>query len=238
MSSALDLRIKIFADGADEKVIGELVANPAIKGFTTNPTLMRAAGVSDYVAFAQRVLKVVTDVPISFEVFDDEWDGMERQAREIATWGKNVLVKIPITNTHGDSSVRVMHRLACAGIRLNITGLLTAQQVRASTVTLAGGPACIISVFAGRIADTGVDPIPLMCEALEVMRPHANLELLWASPREVLNIVQADSIGCHIVTVTNDLLKKLPIIGRDLEDYSLETVRMFHRDAKAAGYEL
>jgi len=238
MKSMNDLRIKIFADGADEKGIAELAANPMIKGYTTNPTLMRAAGVSDYEAFAHRVLQVVREAPISFEVFADEWDEMERQARKITTWGKNVFVKIPITNTKGESSARVMKRLAGDGIRLNITGMLTVNQVRTSAESLAGGPECIISVFAGRAADTGVDPIPLMCEALEVMRPHPNLELLWASPRELLNIVQADAIGCHIITVTHDLLKKLPILGRDLADYSLDTVRMFHRDAQAAGFAL
>lgn len=238
MKSMHDLRIKIFADGADEKGIAELAANPMIKGFTTNPTLMRAAGVSDYEAFAHRVLEVVTEAPISFEVFADEWDEMERQARKITTWGKNVFVKIPITNTRRESSAALMHKLACDGIRLNITGMLTVDQVRTSAESLAGGPECIISVFAGRVADTGVDPIPLMCEALDVMRPHANLELLWASPRELLNIVQADAIGCHIITVTHDLLKKLPILGRDLADYSLDTVKMFHRDAQAAGFAL
>jgi transaldolase len=238
MKSMNDLRIKIFADGADEKGIAELAANPMIKGYTTNPTLMRAAGVSDYEAFAHRVLEVVTEAPISFEVFADEWDEMERQARKITTWGKNVFVKIPITNTRGESAAALMHKLACDGIRLNITGMLTVDQVRTSTESLAGGPECIISVFAGRVADTGVDPIPLMCEALDVMRPHANLELLWASPRELLNIVQADAIGCHIITVTHDLLKKLPILGRDLADYSLDTVKMFHRDAKTAGFAL
>jgi transaldolase len=238
MKSMGDLRIKIFADGADEKAIAELATNPLIKGFTTNPTLMRAAGVSDYEAFAHRVLHAVTEAPISFEVFDDDWDGMERQARKITAWGKNVFVKIPITNTHGESSVPVIRRLACDGIRLNITGMTTVDQVRTSTEAVAGGPECIISVFAGRVADTGVDPVPVMCEALNVMRAHKNLELLWASPREVLNIVQADAIGCHIITVTSDLLKKLPILGRDLADYSLETVRMFHRDAAAAGYDL
>jgi transaldolase len=238
VTSMNDLRIKIFADGADEKGIAELAANPLIKGFTTNPTLMRAAGVTDYEAFARRVLELVTEAPISFEVFADDWAGMERQARKITKWGKNVFVKIPITNTHGESSEPVMNRLAHDGIRLNITGMLTVNQVRTSTKSLAGGPECIISVFGGRIADTGVDPVPLMCEALDVMRPYPNLELLWASPREVLNIVQADAIGCHIITVTHDLLKKLPILGRDTDDYSLDTVRMFHRDAQAAGFTL
>jgi transaldolase len=233
-----DLKIKIFADGADEKGILELATNSLIKGFTTNPTLMRAAGVSDYEGFARRVLQAVTDVPISFEVFADEWAEMERQARRITTWGKNVFVKIPITNTRAESSAPLMRRLATDGIRLNITGMLTLDQVRTSIRCLSGGPECIVSVFAGRIADTGVDPVPMMVSALELMRPHRNLELLWASPREVLNIVQADAIGCHIITVTHDLLKKLPILGRDMGDYSLDTVRMFHRDAEAARYSI
>lgn len=239
MKSANDLTIKIFADGADEKGIKELAANRLIKGFTTNPTLMRAAGIADYEAFAKRVLEFVTESPISFEVFADEFDEMERQARKITAWGSNVYVKIPITNTRGESSAAVMTRLACGeGIRLNITGMLTLDQVRTSTECLKGGPDCIISVFAGRIADTGLDPVPLMTDALQIMRPHPNLELLWASPRELLNIVQANAIGCHIITVTHDLLKKLPILGRDLDEYSLDTVRMFHRDASTAGYTL
>lgn len=239
MKSANDLTIKIFADGADEKGIRDLSSNPAITGYTTNPTLMRAAGIADYETFARRVLEFVTDSPISFEVFADDFDEMERQARKITTWGSNVYVKIPITNTRGDSAAGVMSRLACGeGIRLNITGMLTLDQVRKSAEVLAGGPDCIISVFAGRIADTGRDPIPLMTEALDILAPHKNLELLWASPRELLNIVQADAIGCHIITVTHDLLKKLPLLGRDLAEYSLDTVRMFHRDAAAAGYAL
>jgi transaldolase len=237
--TANDLTIKIFADGADEKGIKELTLNPLIKGYTTNPTLMRAAGVNDYEAFAKRVLEFVTERPISFEVFADEFDEMERQARKITTWGPNVYVKIPITNTRGDSCAPVMTRLACGdGIRLNITGMLTLDQVRTTAECLKGGPDCIVSVFAGRIADTGLDPVPLMTEALEIVSAHRNLELLWASPRELLNIVQADAIGCHIITVTHDLLKKLPLLGRDLEGYSLDTVQMFHRDAGAAGYTL
>jgi transaldolase len=239
MNSANDLTIKIFADGADEKGMRELAANPLIKGYTTNPTLMRAAGLTDYEAFAKRVLEFITDDPISFEVFADEFDEMERQAREITKWGKNVYVKIPITNTRAESSAGVMKHLACGeGIRLNVTGMLTLDQVRTTTEVLAGGPSCIVSVFAGRVADTGVDPVPLMTEALDIMRPHSNLELLWASPRELLNIVQADAIGCHIITVTHDLLKKLPLLGKDLAEYSLDTVMMFHRDATAAGFTL
>jgi transaldolase len=239
MNSANDLTIKIFADGADEKGMRELAANPLIKGYTTNPTLMRAAGLTDYEAFAKRVLEFITDDPISFEVFADDFDEMERQGRKITKWGTNVYVKIPITNTKGESSAEVMKHLACGeGIRLNITGMLTLAQVRTSTEVLAGGPSCIISVFAGRVADTGRDPVPLMTEALDIMRPHRNLELLWASPRELLNIVQADAIGCHIITVTHDLLKKLPLLGKDLAEYSLDTVKMFHRDATAAGFTL
>jgi transaldolase len=239
MNSANDLTIKIFADGADEKGMRELAANPLIKGYTTNPTLMRAAGLTDYEAFAKRVLEFITDDPISFEVFADDFDEMERQGRKITKWGTNVYVKIPITNTKGESSAEVMKHLACGeGIRLNITGMLTLAQVRTSTEVLAGGPRCIISVFAGRVADTGRDPVPLMTEALDIMRPHRNLELLWASPRELLNIVQADAIGCHIITVTHDLLKKLPLLGKDLAEYSLDTVKMFHRDATAAGFTL
>ena len=233
-----DLRIKIFADGANEEAILSLATNPVIKGFTTNPTLMRSAGVTDYEAFARRVLDRLTELPISFEVFADEFDEMERQAREIASWGENVYVKIPVTNTQRVSSAPLIEKLAGDGIRLNVTAVLTLDQVRTVSARLAGGPSSIISVFAGRNADTGCDPVPLMCQALEVMAPYSNQELLWASPREVLNIVQADAIGCHVITVTPDLLKKLPLLGRDLADYSLDTVRMFHGDAQAAGFRL
>jgi len=233
-----DLRVKIFADGANEEAILSLATNPVIKGFTTNPTLMRSAGVTDYEAFARRVLDRLTELPISFEVFADEFDEMERQAREIASWGENVYVKIPVTNTQRVSSAPLIEKLAGDGIRLNVTAVLTLDQVRTVSARLAGGPSSIISVFAGRIADTGCDPVPLMCQALEIMAPHSNQELLWASPRELLNIVQADAIGCHVITVTPDLLKKLALLGRDLADYSLDTVRMFHGDAQAAGFRL
>lgn len=215
-----------------------LATNPVIQGFTTNPTLMRSAGVTDYEAFARRLLDRLTDLPISFEVFADEFDEMERQARKIASWGENVYVKIPVTNTRRASSAPLIERLAGEGIRLNVTALLTLDQVRTVSASLAGGAPSIVSVFAGRVADTGCDPVPLMCQALEIMAPHANQELLWASPRELLNIVQADTIGCHVITVTPDLLKKLSILGSDLADYSLETVRMFHDDAQAAGFKL
>jgi transaldolase len=231
-----DLRVRIFADGADADGIAQLASNPVIKGFTTNPTLMRAAGVTDYECFAHQVLPIVEGRPISFEVFADDFTEMERQAHRIASWGGDVNVKIPITNTKGESTRELLCRLAAEGIRVNVTALLTLDQVRTATSALGGGPPCFVSVFAGRIADTGRDPLPLMREALEIMAPYANLELIWASPREVLNVVQADAIGCHVITVTHDLLKKLPLLGRALEEHSLDTVRMFHRDAQAAGY--
>ncbi|TMC10347.1 MAG: transaldolase [Chloroflexi bacterium] len=233
-----DLRVAIFADGADVDGIARLAADPVIKGFTTNPTLMRGAGVSDYECFARQVVPLVGGRPISFEVFADELGEMERQARRIATWGTGVNVKIPITNTAGESTRRLLRRLASDGIEVNVTALLTRDQVRTAAAALAGGPPCFISVFAGRIADTGRDPVPIMREALEVMAPHENLALIWASPREVLNVIQADQIGCHVITVTPDILRKLSILGRELDEYSLDTVRMFHRDAVAAGYQL
>jgi transaldolase len=233
-----DLRVKIFADGADAAGIAHLAANEAIRGFTTNPTLMRAAGVSDYAWFARDILPLVQGRPISFEVFADDFEEMERQARIIAAWGDDVNVKIPITNTKGESSHELLRRLAAEGVRVNVTALLTVDQVRVASEALAGGAPSFISVFAGRIADTGVEPVPIMEEALRVMAPHPHLELIWASPREILNVVQADAIGCHVITVTHDILKKLPLLGRSLEEHSLDTVRMFHRDAQAAGYTL
>ena len=238
MTAISNLAIKIFADGADAGGIVRLARDPVIKGFTTNPTLMRAAGVADYELFARGVLPCLRGRPISFEVFADDFDGMERQARTISTWGEPVYVKVPITNTRGESSEGVLRRLAANGVKLNVTALLTLDQVRTATACLAGGPPCFISVFAGRVADTGLDPVPLMREAVEIVSPHPNVELIWASPREVLNIVQADSIGCHVITVTHDMLRKLPLVGRDLGELSLETVRMFHRDAQAAGFVL
>ncbi|MDQ6878006.1 MAG: transaldolase [Candidatus Dormibacteraeota bacterium] len=234
----MNMKVEIFADGADEAGIAELARNPVIRGFTTNPTLMRAAGVTSYAEFARRILEIVPELPISFEVFADEFDVMERQARLISTWGSNVYAKIPITNTRGEPSDAVLRRLSGDGVQVNVTALLTVDQVRSATACLRDGPSCFISVFAGRIADTGRDPVPIMCEALNGMRPYSNLRLIWASPREILNVVQADAIGCHVITVTHDMLKKLSILGRDLADYSLDTVRMFHRDAQAASFEL
>ena len=237
--SAIDrLTVKLFADGADLAGMKEMYANPLIKGFTTNPTLMRKAGVQDYKAFARQVLEAIPDRPISFEVFADEFDDMERQAQEIASWGKNVSVKIPVTNTKQQSAGPLIERLSKAGVALNVTALASLAQVRAVTERLAPQTPAIISVFAGRIADTGRDPVPLMAEAVKIMRARPKAELIWASPRELLNIFQADAVGCHIITATNDILKKLALVGKDLEEYSLETVQMFHKDAQAAGYRI
>jgi transaldolase len=229
---------KVFADGADRKGIAELRDNPYISGFTTNPSLMRQAGVEDYEAFARDIIELVPDYPISFEVFSDDFAEMEHQALKIASWGSNVYVKVPITDTSGNSTAELQRRLSHGGVKLNVTALFTVRQVEVAASALGGGPPACISVFAGRIADAGVDPVPIMSAALDVMRAHANLELIWASPREILNIVQASQIGCHIITVTHDLLKKLPILGKDLDEYSLETVQMFFRDATAARYTL
>jgi transaldolase len=238
MTDASSLKIKIFADGADRESIARLYANPLIKGFTTNPTLMRKAGVENYEQFVRQVLEIVRDRPISFEVFSDDFDEMEQQALQISSWGENVYVKIPVTNTKGEPSELVVRKLADEGVKVNVTALMTPAQVGEVVEWLAGGPACYVSVFAGRIADSGRDPVPLMAESLELMRPYSNLELIWASPRELLNLVQADAIGCHIITVTHDLLEKLPLLGKDLGEFSLDTVRMFYRDGQAAGYTL
>jgi transaldolase len=235
---ATDLTIKIFADGADKAGMLEMYRNPLIAGFTTNPTLMRKAGIANFEAFARDILEAIPDRPISFEVFSDDFAEMERQARLIATWGPNVYVKIPVTDTKGTSAAPSIANLAADGIQLNVTALLTVDQVRTVAAALAGGGPSCISVFAGRIADAGVDPLPIVRESLAIMEPHKHLELIWASPRELLNIVQADEAGAHIITVTNDLLTKLPTIGKDLAQFSLETVQMFYRDAAAAGFSL
>ncbi len=232
------LRVKLFADGADKSAMLALYAEPLIKGFTTNPTLMRKAGISDYEGFAKDILSNIPDRPISFEVFADDFISMERQARIIATWGDNVYVKIPITNTLGESTAELISRLSHSGIKVNVTALMTLEQVREVTDVLAGGAPSCVSVFAGRIADTGRDPVPMMAEAVEYLRPHPAMELIWASPRELLNVFQADAIGCHIITATSDILKKLTLVGRDLNGYSLETVKMFYTDACASGFKL
>jgi transaldolase len=238
MKKLQELQVKIFADGADLAGIREMKTKPWIRGFTTNPTLMRKAGVTDYAGFAQEVIAEVPDRPISFEVFADDFDEMRREALEIAKWGDNVYVKVPVTNTRSQSSVKLIRDLAGSGVKLNVTALLTVEQVREVAPAMAGGPGGFISVFAGRIADTGRDPIPIMSEALDVMRSSKNLELIWASPREILNIFHADGIGCHIITVTNDLLKKADLIGKDLVEYSLDTVKMFYEDGRKAGFKL
>jgi transaldolase len=237
MISLSDLKVAIYADGASKDSMLALYQKPYIKGFTTNPTLMRKAGVKDYCAFAHEILAAISDRPVSFEAFADEFDEMERQARLISSWGEQVFVKIPITNTRCQPALDLIQRLAASGIRLNITAMTTLAQVRQVCPRLAGGPETYISIFAGRIADTGRDPLPVMAGALEVLAPYPNLKLLWASPREVLNIFQADAIGCHIITVTEDILQKLPLVGKDLDEFSLETVQMFHRDAQQAGYQ-
>ena len=239
MTPSIDaLRVKLFADGADKRGMMEMAELPYISGFTTNPTLMRKAGIADYRAFARDVLTEISDRPISFEVFSDEFREMERQAHEIASWGPNVYVKIPVTNTRRESACSLVRALAADGVQLNVTALMTLSQVREIAGALAGGPSAFISVFAGRIADTGRDPIPLMAAAVELLRPHPNQQLIWASPRELLNLFHADAVGCHVITMTNDLLKKLTLVGKDLADYSLDTVRMFYDDAAQAGYAL
>jgi transaldolase len=232
------LRIKLFADGADRKGMLEMYRHPLVAGFTTNPTLMRKAGISDYRAFAKTIVADIPDRPISFEVFADEFAEMERQALEIRGWGKNVYVKIPVTNTKREPSYELIQRLCQAGVQLNVTALMTLDQVRAVGQALRAGTPSVVSVFAGRIADTGVDPMPLMTEAAAILKPTPGAELLWASPREVLNIYQADQVGCHIITATNDVIKKLELDGKDLSDFSLETVKMFYDDARAAGFTL
>jgi transaldolase len=232
------LRVKIFADGADIKGMKALAANPLVKGFTTNPTLMRKANVTDYVAFAHEVLAAIPDHPVSFEVFADEFAEMEAQALEIASWGKNVYVKIPVTNTKNASAMPLVQRLSKRGVQLNVTAVFTLEQVEAITAALDAGTPAVVSVFAGRIADTGIDPMPLMAEAKKIIGAKPKAELLWASPRELLNILHADSVGCDIITVSHDVLAKLNLVGKDLDEYSLETVKMFFKDASAAGYSI
>ncbi len=238
MIDPVDLKVKIFADGAERAGMLELARNPLIKGFTTNPTLMRAAGISDYEAFARDILQAIPDRPISLEVFSDDFAEMEVQARRIASWGKNVYVKVPVTNTQGESAVPLVRSLAKAGVKQNVTALMTLAQVRDVAAALGSGPPACVSVFAGRIADTGRDPVPLMAAAVAMLAMYPQIELIWASPRELLNIFHADQVGCHIITVTHDLLKKLSLVGKDLTEYSLDTVKMFRNDAIKAGFKL
>lgn len=233
-----DLTVKVFADGADLKQMIELSSNPWVKGFTTNPTLMRRAGVSDYGKFAREVLSHIGDRPVSFEVFADDLPTMAAQARVIATWGSNVNVKIPVTNTKGEFLGPVIQELSFAGVVVNVTAIMTVDQVRAVAECLSPDTAALVSVFAGRIADTGIDPVPVMRDCVGILKSRPKAELIWASPREVLNVVQASEIGCHIITVTPDILGKLKILDKDLDQFSLETVEMFYRDATAAGYTI
>jgi transaldolase len=232
------IKVKIFADGANKADMLRLYADPRIRGFTTNPTLMRHAGITDYAAFAEDILASIRDRPISFEVFSDEFDEMERQALKIASWGANVFVKIPVTNTKSEPSYGLIRRLAERGVRLNVTAIMTLAQVRDVSAALGNHAPSNVSIFAGRIADTGVDPVPLMTEAVELCRHHPNQELIWASPRELLNIFQADAIGCHIITATPDVLQKLALVDKDLDEYSLDTVKMFHSDALKSGFKV
>jgi transaldolase len=232
------LAVRIFADGAELAGIQELARQPWVRGFTTNPTLMRKAGIVDYKAFARDVLQIVKDRPISFEVFSDEFAEMETQALEIASWGANVNVKIPVTNTRREFAGPLIGRLSRAGVALNITAIMTAEQVDRVVTALEGDAPAFISVFAGRIADTGVDPLPIMEKSLQRLKTRPNTDLIWASPRELLNIMQADAMGCDIITVTNDILKKLSQVGKDLDEFSLETVQMFRDDAVKAGFRI
>lgn len=238
MKKVEELKVKIFADGADKAGMLEMYAKPHIKGLTTNPTLMNKAGVTNYRAFAKDILSVIKDKPISFEVFSDDFSEMERQALEIAGWGNNVYVKIPVTNTKRETCYNLVKKLVAQKVKLNVTAIMTLAQVRDVAVVLDPDVPSYVSVFAGRIADTGRDPVPLMASAVKILKAAPKAELIWASPRELLNIFQADDIGCHVITVTNDILKKLSLVGYDLSDYSLDTVKMFYNDAIAAGFRL
>jgi len=234
----MDLRIKLFQDGAELDKMIAARKRGLVDGFTTNPTLMRKAGVSDYKDFAQRVIAAIPDLPISFEVFSDDFDVMEREAREIASWGGDTYIKIPITNTKGVSAAPLIRKLSAEGFSLNVTAILTLDQVAAVASAADADARTIVSVFAGRIADTGVDPVPMITKAVATLKALPKAELLWASPREVLNVVQAQECGCHIITATPDLIAKVSLFGKDLSEYSLETVKMFHEDARAAGFKL
>jgi transaldolase len=232
------LSTRIFADGADLDGILALAGDPRISGFTTNPTLMWKAGLTDYAEFAQRLLERITRHPISFEVFADDAEEMRRQARVIAAWGENVYVKIPVTTTSGRPMAPLVRELSESGVKVNVTALFTTAQVELITAAVKDGAPSYLSVFAGRIADAGIDPLPIMARAVDIMVEAPRAELIWASPREILNVVQADSVGCHIITMTHELLAKLELLGKDLDQFSLDTVRMFHRDAAAAGFTL
>lgn len=238
MKNIETLKVKIFADGADKNGMLEMYEKPYIKGLTTNPTLMKKVGITDYRAFCKDILTHIKDKPLSFEVFSDDFDEMERQAMEIAGWGENVYVKIPVTNTRQETCYALVKKLAAQKVKLNVTALMTLNQVRDVVSSLDPGVPSYVSVFAGRIADTGRDPVPMMAAAVEELKNVPSAELIWASPRELLNIFHANEIGCHVITVTNDILKKLALVDYDLDAYSLDTVKMFYNDAVAAGFTL
>jgi transaldolase len=238
MRKVEDLKVQIFADGADKAGMLEMYAKPFVKGLTTNPTLMKKAGITDYAAFCKDILSHIKDKPLSFEVFSDDFAEMERQAMEIASWGSNVYVKIPVTNTKQETCYALVKKLAARKVKMNVTAIMTLTQVRDVVVSLDPQIPSYVSVFAGRIADTGRDPLPVMSAAVEMLRIAPAAELIWASPRELLNIFQADDIGCQVITVTNDIINKLYLVGYDLDNYSLDTVKMFHKDALEAGFKL
>lgn len=238
MKKINELKVKIFADGADKAGMMEMYKKPFIKGLTTNPTLMNKAGITDYRIFAHDILSIIKDKPISFEVFSDDFKEMERQALEIASWGSNVYVKIPITNTKGETCYSLVKKMAGQKVKLNITAIMTLSQIKDVVAVLNSNVPSYVSVFAGRIADTGRDPVPIMSAAVDILRANPSSELIWASPRELLNIFQADDIGCQVITVTNNILKKLSLVGYDLDEYSLDTVKMFYRDAQLANFEI
>ena len=238
MRGLQQFRIKLYADGADLNGMIEEYRKGIVSGFTTNPTLMKKAGVTSYEEFAKEALRAIPDLPISFEVFSDDLPGMEREARKIGSWGTNVYIKIPVTNTRGESTAPLVKKLSRDGLKLNVTAILTVDQVKTVAKALSPDTPSIVSVFAGRIADTGVDPMPIMKESVRVLQSNPKAELLWASTRELLNLVQAESCGCHIITITNDILKKTPLVGKDLGQMSLETVQMFYADAQSAGYKI
>lgn len=238
MKKVEHLKVKIFADGADRAGMLEMHAKPYIKGLTTNPTLMKKAGLTDYRAFCKDILTSIKDKPLSFEVFSDDFAEMERQALEIASWGENVYVKIPVTNTKRETCYALVKKLAAQKVKLNVTALMSLGQVRDVVASLDPNVPSYVSVFAGRIADTGHDPVPMMAAAVELLKVSPASELIWASPRELLNIFQADEIGCHVITVTNDILKKLSLVGYNLDEYSLDTVKMFYNDAVSANFKL
>jgi len=238
MINVNDLKVKIFADGADKNGMLDMYKKSYIRGFTTNPTLMRRAGINNYQEFALEILRLIPDRPISLEVFSDEFDEMERQAKKISSWADNVYVKIPITNTKGKFSTQLIKNLTQANVKVNVTAMMTFEQLEKVLPSLEGSPGSYVSIFAGRVADTGINPLPIMKKSVEILKDYDNIELIWASPRELYNIIQADEIGCHVITVTNSILNKISQLNKNLDQFSLETVQMFYNDAQASGFNL